>query len=191
MSLKKKILGLLLILATFSILFIIFIPSFYSNNTAGKFEKEVDINLQFLEKEEKPIVLIFFGYVGCTDVCTPALHQLNEIYKKIDSKNVSLYFINLLTSADPQSVDAFAKSFNPAFKGVYLNQKEIDTVITKLNVMSVPSLLDKNVIDHSAFLHLFEKEDGAYKQKYIYTTSPFDMDYIIKDITKIQGELKW
>ena len=54
MSLKKKILGLLLILATFSILFLIFIPSFYSNNTAGKFEKEVDINLQFLEKEEKP-----------------------------------------------------------------------------------------------------------------------------------------
>lgn len=191
MSLKKKILGLLLILATFSILFLIFIPSFYSNNTAGKFEKEVDINLQFLEKEEKPIVLIFFGYVGCTDVCTPALHQLNEIYKKIDSKNVSLYFINLLTSADPQSVDAFAKSFNPAFKGVYLNQKEIDTVITKLNVMSVPSLLDKNVIDHSAFLHLFIKENDVYKQKYIYTTSPFDMDYIIKDITKIQGELKW
>ena len=73
---------------------------------------------------------------------------------------------------------------------LFLNQKEIDTVITKLNVMSTPSLLDKNVVDHSAFLHLFEKEDGAYKQKYIYTTSPFDINYIIKDITKIQGELK-
>ena len=191
MSFKKKVLGLLLIICTFSILFIIFIPSFYSNNTAGKFDKKVDINLPFLEKEQKPIVLLFFGYVGCTEICTPALHQLDEIFKKIDSKNVSLYFINLLTSADPQSVDDFAKSFNPAFNGVYLNQKEIDTVITKLNVMSVPSLLDKNVIDHSAFLHLFEKENGVYKQKYIYTTSPFDMDYIIKDITKIQGELKW
>lgn len=190
MSLKKRIIGLLLIISTFSILFIIFIPSFYSNNTAGKFEKEVDINLGFLEKEEKPIVLFFFGYVGCTEVCTPALHQLNEIFKKIDSNNVSLYFINLLTSADPQSVDDFAKSFNPAFKGVYLSQKEIDTVITKLNVMSVPSLLDKNVIDHSAFLHLFKKDNGLYKQKYIYTTSPFDIDYIVKDIKKIQGELK-
>lgn len=190
MSIKKRFFGIILIILTFSVLFIIMIPTFYSNNPAGKFQKEINIDLKFLEKEKKPIVLIFFGYVGCTDICIPALKQIDEIFKKIDQDVVSFYFVNLLATALPQSVDEYAKIFNPKFNGIYLKKEDINRIISELNVLSVPSIFDKNIIDHSGFLHLFVKNEAFYKQKYIYTTSPFDVDFISKDINKIQGELK-
>ena len=80
--------------------------------------------------------------------------------------------------------------FNENFHGVYINKQEINEVITKLNVLYRPSLTDKNIIEHSGFLHLFTKEDGVFKQKYIYTSSPLDVDFISNDINKILGDIK-
>lgn len=190
MKKRKLILGIALIIITFSILFIIIFPSIYSNNSAGRFEKQVEVDFKFLKNEKKPIVLVFFGYVGCTNICEPALKEISKIYNKTDQDKTSFYFVNLLSDVIPESVDDYVKAFNQKFNGVYLNPKEIDDITSKLNVLYIPSMLDKNVIDHSGFLYLFTNENGIYKQKYIYTTSPFDIEYISNDINKIQGELK-
>lgn len=143
--------------------------------------------MDFLKDEKKPIILIFFGYVGCPDICIPALTQINKIYEKLDKDDVSVYFVNLLATATPSSVDDYVKIFNKDFKGIYINKFEINKVISKLDVLYRPSLTDKNVIDHSGYLHLFIKENEKYKQKYVYTSSPLDVEFISNDINKIKG----
>jgi hypothetical protein len=50
-------------------------------------------------------------------------------------------------------------------------------------------MINNNEIDHSGFLHYLEKDNNNdFFQKFIYTTRPFDIDYIIKDLKNIQGE---
>lgn len=185
MSRKKIIFGILLILITFSTLVITFIPSLYSNNSAGKIYKEVETNFNFLNNEKKTHVLLYFGYVGCTTICPPALNEISQIYEKLDKNKFTVYFINLQINTPKENVDQFAKVFHKDFKGIYLNKKEISEIISKLNVRYLPSMIDNNEIDHSGFLHYLKKNNGNFFQKFIYTTRPFDIEYIIKDLESI------
>lgn len=185
MSKKKLGFGIILILLTFSTLFISAIPSIYSNNSAGKIYKEVNTNFNFLKKEKKPYILLYFGYVGCYTVCPPALNEISQIYKNLDKDKFSFYFVNLQENTPKENVDQFAKVFNENFKGVYLNNKEIIELISKLNVKYLPSVFDKYEIDHSGFLHVLKRDKDLYTQKFIYTTRPFDTEYIIKDLNSL------
>ena len=185
MSKKQLILGSLLILITFSSLFIITLPSVYSKNKAGKIEKEIIADFDFLKNEEKNYVLLYFGFVGCTTICPPALNEISQIYKKLDKTKFSFYFVNLQEDTPPENVELFAKVFHPNFKGVYLDKENITKTISKLNVKYTKALFDKNDIEHSGFLYFLEKENNLFVQKYIYTTKPFAIDLIAEDLNKI------
>ena len=185
MKTRKIIFGIALIVLAFSTLFMSIIPSIYAQNKAGKIDKEVDVNFSFLKKEKSPYVLLYFGYVGCTTVCGPSLEEINEIYKNLDNKKFSFYFINLLENTQKQNVELFAKSFNEKFKGVYLEKKELKSVIETLRVKVLPSLVDKYELDHSSFLYVLKKHKDAYKQISIYTARPFKKQIIINDLKNI------
>lgn len=181
----KKILGQVLIIFSFSLLFITFIPMFYSSNNLGKIVKEIDADLFFLSDSKNEIAMVFFGYVGCTSVCEPALIEINNIYKKLDNKRISFYFINLLTDIEPSSVDYFVKNINPNFKGIYLEKKEIDKLQKKLNFTFYSTSLSSTPIEHSGFLHIFKKnENGKFLQKFMYTSRPFNVEGITKDLNQ-------
>jgi protein SCO1/2 len=191
MSFWKKLLGILLILATFSVVFIFLFPSLYSDNPAGKFKKKIELDLDFLKDETAPMAAIFFGYVNCPDICVPALSELSKIYTKIEKKeNIQVYFVNLQATAHPESVKEYVKVFNKDFKGIYLEYDSILEIVSKLKVVYLPSPTNRNIIDHSGYIHLLFKEDNKYFQKYIYTTRPFNIEYISKDINKMIGELR-
>jgi len=42
----------------------------------GRIEINETIEVPFLKGNEKKSIILFFGYVGCTDVCIPLLNQL-------------------------------------------------------------------------------------------------------------------
>lgn len=186
MSRKKIIFGILLILLTFSTILFSTLPTLYSNNTAGKVFKKVNVDFNFLKKADSPYVLLYFGYVGCYTICPPALNEISQIYKKLNKDKFTFYFVNLQENIPKENVDQFAKVFDENFKGIYLNNIEIKKIISKLNVKFIPSMFNKYEIDHSGFLHILKKQDNnKYHQEFLYTTRPFDIDYIIKDLEKI------
>ena len=184
-KLVRRFFAACLILITFCIPFLIINPNLYSGNNAGKIYKEVNLDFTFLKKENKKFVLLYFGYIGCSNICPPAMEQINQIYNKIDKKRFGFYFINLLPNGDPDMVKAFAEAFNKDFNGVYLNNKEIRKIVSSLNVKYLPSLFDKNELEHSGFLYLLEKNVNSYTLKFIYTASPFDIEYISNDLKRI------
>lgn len=181
---KKIIFGILLIILAFSTIFISVIPSIYSQNSAGKIDKKIDVDFKFLEKEDSKYVLLYFGYVGCTTICMPSLSELSDIYKKVNKKKFSFYFVNLLEDTNKQAVESFAKYFNKDFKSIYLNKSELNNIVNILKVKVLPSIIDKYEINHSSFLYLLEKEDKKYKQISVYTARPFDKEFIINDLNK-------
>jgi protein SCO1/2 len=188
MSKIKIIFGIFLITLMLSTLLFSAFPSLYSNNKTGKIYKQVDTNFNFLKNENSEYVLLYFGYVGCTTICTPALTQINQIYKELDSNKFAFYFINLQVNTPEEIVDQFAKYFNKNFNGIYLNNEEIKKITNKLSVKHIPSMVDKNEIDHTGFLYVLKKEkDNIYQQKFLYTTKPFQIEEIINDLNNTLG----
>ena len=166
---------------------------FFTQQTSGKIVINQHIDASYLQKSDKDFILVFFGYVGCVNVCTPVLHDLNTFY---ESKGfaplkpfVAFSFINLIPELESNQPEMFAKSFNPEFKGIYLSQKELMTVDRDFALFFSKSLRDVGEIDHSDHLYLIERQkNGSLILKNIYTMHPLNKDIIIKDILKLQKD---
>ncbi|XPV67901.1 MAG: SCO family protein [Halarcobacter sp.] len=186
MSKKKKFFGLIIIIILIATIFSTALPVFYSNDKAGKVNKEIqNLHFDFLKDETKEYVLLFFGYAGCDNICPPALSEISQIYNKLDKEQFSFYFINLQPNIFKDDVDPFAKAFNKDFKGIYLDDKKLFDITSKLQVKYSP--VNKIDIDHTGFLYLLEKSgSNMYKQKFIYTARPFDIEYISNDLNTLK-----
>ncbi|WP_321314358.1 SCO family protein [Halarcobacter sp.] len=185
MSKKKKFFGLIIIIILILTIFSTALPILYSNDKAGKVNKEIEnIHFDFLKDETKKYVLLFFGYAGCDNICPPALNEISQIYDKLDKEQFSFYFINLQPNISKDGVDPFAKAFNKDFKGIYLDNKKLIDITTKFQIKYSP--INSIDIDHTGFLYLLEKSGNTiYKQKFIYTARPFDIEYISNDLNTI------
>ena len=187
MSFYKRLFGYFLIVFSLLVIVMIGFPQIYSSNSSGRIDKEIDVDFKYLQDETSDIVLLYFGYVGCDTICVPSMTEINEIYNKINNKNVKVYFINLLVNLDQNLPQLFAEHFNKNFKGIYLNKKELLKVTSKLNVVFSKSPVDKYELNHAGYLYILQKNNtnNGYKQKYIYTTRPFKQNMIVEDINNL------
>ena len=159
MSFYKRLFGYFLIGFSLLVIVLIGFPQIYSSNSSGRIDKEIDIDFKYLKDETSDIVLLYFGYVGCDTICVPSMTEINEIYNKINNKNVKVYFINLLVNLDQNLPQLFAEHFNENFKGIYLDKKELLKVTSQLNVVFSKSLVDKYELNHAGYLYILQKNN--------------------------------
>ncbi len=167
---------------------------FLSQQTSGgKIKIDRVIDAPYLNTPKKEITLLFFGYVGCTKVCTPILHQIAIFYASKQFEPLKPYvgvsFVNLMPELSPEQPQLFARSFNPDFEGVYINQKELMGVDRSFKLFFSKDLIEKSEINHSDHLYLMIREkSGIVVLKNIYTTHPINQSLIIEDIQKLLSE---
>jgi len=157
--------------------------NFSSSLTKVKLDQKIESNI--FDKYNNNYLFVFFGYVGCTDICTPRLKELSSIYEELKSKHkidINTIFINIIKLEDEQQPKLFAKYFHKEFDGIYLNNDKMQKVKSEFVVYSSPSLTSKGDFDHTSFLFLLKKQKNNYYLKRIYTYSPFDKNVIVKDI---------
>lgn len=176
----KNILGAVAIIT--AVVLLPFVSSYFSQKEYIKINREIKSTL-FDSYNEKNI-LVFFGYVGCVDICTPRLEELSLIYEKLKKAKIEAHvlFINLSKLEDPELADLFVKSFHKEFEGIYLNKSELNSLKREFNVYSAPSLGRSADLDHTAFLYLLKKNDFKYYLNKIYTKTPFHVSIIDNDI---------
>jgi protein SCO1/2 len=77
------------------------------------------------------VVVMFFGYTHCPDICAPTLVKLDQVMQRLgeDAKNVQVLFITVDPVHDtvPQ-LAGFVPRFNPSFIGLTGSDKEIAAV---------------------------------------------------------------
>lgn len=184
---KKK--DILKIVAIFA-LFILFIPLFQSilfqETTAGKIYINKQIEVPYLHASEKKLALVFFGYYGCADICTPFLEKMSKIYESDAfspyKKDIDIYFINLNPSVKKNNPDEFAKYFNSNFKGVYLAHNEIMKIDRSFGLYHAKSLKNKYDMKHTDSLYLLKKDNMDFTLKYIYLNKLLNSNTLIQDI---------
>ncbi len=188
---KKQIYGtLLFVLIIIISLMVVVVPAFWSENTtAVKTEQELDLPL--ILNDDKNIQLVFFGYSTCVDVCIPRLKELSQFYNSLDKKikdNVGILFIDISVPADPQQPAKYVRSFNPDFKGLYLNKTAVREYIQAFRVFSSRSLINKAEYNHSSYLYLVEKNGQKKWLRYIYKTAPYPLEKIKDNIKELISE---
>ncbi|GAA5334137.1 MULTISPECIES: SCO family protein [Thermus] len=116
--------------------------SFYGTRLMNP--KPVDFTLESpggpvrLADLEAKVVLLFFGYVHCPDVCPTTLLALKRAYEKLSPKEqerVRVVFVSVDPERDPPEVaDRYAKAFHPSFLGLSGSPEAIREVAQRFGV---------------------------------------------------------
>ena len=173
----------------FLVLFFFTVPLFqsliFSTHSDGTMHIDKEVHADFLQSEKK-YILLYFGYVGCAEVCTPFLDKLSTLYRSKEfhalKENTDIFFVNLTSKIEPSQADMFAKAFNKNFKGVYLSKKELFSLDREYGLFYSDDLSDTTALNHTDYLYLLENNKDSKLLKKIYFTHPLKSKNLIDDI---------
>jgi protein SCO1/2 len=110
------------------------------------------------------VVVMFFGYTHCPDICAPTLVKLDQVVKRLgdEAKNVQVLFITVDPAHDTvQQLAGFIPPFNPSFIGLTGSDKEIAAVASEYKVAYGQSSQAKPgqiLVDHSTGILVKDKK---------------------------------
>jgi protein SCO1/2 len=167
-------------------------PSFRGTLYAEPFPPATEIELTRadgavfrLSDQRGRIVLMFFGYTFCPDVCPTTLAEMTLVMKELgdDSQNVQVVFISVDPKRDtPVKVQEYASRFNPTFIGLSGSQADLEPVWQSYAVFREEVQSDSAagyLVDHTARLYLIDR-DGNLRLSYAYGTPVEDIVHDVK-----------
>ena len=110
------------------------------------------------------VVVLFFGYTQCPDVCPTTLAEVAAAMKELGSKanDVQVLFVTVDPERDtPELLAQYVPAFNPSFVALRGNQAELETVakLFKVFYAKVPSASGGGyTMDHTAGSFVFDKQ---------------------------------
>lgn len=190
---KNKKLILIGSIFIFLLLVIPLIQSFVFSTSTIQNSKIVinkEIKASFLKNIDKENIVLFFGYVGCSEVCMPILTELNTLFSSDETEKIKnstvVVFVNLTSEISHEQPQIFASFFNENFIGLYLTKKDLYEVDRKFSLFYSAGINDKNELSHSDFIYLLQKQSADKAiLKNIYMTHPLNSKELIKDIKSI------
>lgn len=135
------------------------------------------------------VVVLFFGYIHCPDICPNTLSELAAVMRRLgpDADKVQVLFVTLDPERDTQSVLAqFVPSFNPKFIGLYGTPAQIAETAKeyKLVYQKQPGKSKGSyTLDHSAGTYLY---DTTGKLR-LYASYGQGVDALVADIQVLLG----
>ncbi|ADC89555.1 electron transport protein SCO1/SenC [Thermocrinis albus DSM 14484] len=139
---------------------------------------------QFLK--DGGVVLLFFGYTHCPDVCPTALSTMAKVMKNLSEKErekVKVLFVSVDPERDtPAVLKNYVPFFYPTFVGLTGTPDEIAKVAKEYNVYYrkvKEETAAGYLVDHTATIYLITPD---MKIKLLYTTNRQDPQKIAEDI---------
>lgn len=110
------------------------------------------------------VVLVFFGYTRCPDVCPTTMSELKLVLQQLgeDAKRVQVLFITVDPQRDSQQLLAqYVPAFDPSFIGLYGDAEATAKAAREFKVFyqKVPGAQpDSYTVDHTAGSYVFDPE---------------------------------
>ena len=128
------------------------------------------------------ILILFFGFTNCPDICSPTLAKLAALRKTLgpDAAQVQVLFVTVDPANDiPQQLAGFLPKFDPTFIGLTGTPEEVTAAAREYKVIAVPAGSSNERFDHSGSVMV---KDKAGKLRLIWRNdlSVEDMAYDIK-----------
>ena len=110
------------------------------------------------------LVVIFFGFTQCPDVCPTTLSDLAEVRKQLGKKGegVQVIFVTVDPDRDTQALLAqYVPTFDPSFVGLYGDAAQTAAAAREFKVFyqKVPGRTETSYsIDHTAGTYVIDRE---------------------------------
>ena len=135
------------------------------------------------------VVLVYFGYTFCPDVCPTTMADLGRVQRELDDAGESIQV--LMITVDPQRdtpelLADYVTHFHPTFKGLAGTKQEIDGAAEQFGVFYEAhegSEASGYLVDHTARVFVVNQE-GAYELSFPFETSVEDM---VADLRLLMG----
>lgn len=166
-------------------------PSFRGTSYGEPFPLAADFSLTKLNGEtfrlseqHGKIVLLFFGYTSCPDVCPTTLAEMKQVMDALGEKaqQVQLVFVSVDPDRDtPEKIQGYVEHFNPSFLGLSGSKSELEPIWNSYSIFREEVQSDSAfgiIINHTARLFLVDPQ-GNMRLSYAYGTP---VDDIVHDI---------
>lgn len=133
------------------------------------------------------VVVLYFGYMFCPDVCPTDLLTIATVLKTLgaEAQKVQPVFVTLDPGRDkPAELARFVKSFSPRFVALRGSEAETREVATAYKVFYekvLPPGSGQYVIDHTAFTFIVDAE-GQYAGFFPPGTGADRMTLVVRDV---------
>jgi protein SCO1/2 len=137
------------------------------------------------------VVVIFFGFVRCADVCATEFFKLAQVMKRLGpaSDRVQVVFITLDPERDSlELLKTYVTAFDPRFVGLTGTSEQIDSAAKNYWVAHVkaPTSNDYYAIDHSTATYVID----AQGQRRLIGSMATSVDDFVHDLKLLAGQLK-
>ena len=142
-----------------------------------------------LSEQKGKIVLLFFGYTSCPDVCPVTLATFKQVYERLGDDAQKVRFVMITADPDrdtPDKVAAYAARFNPEFIGLSDNVTVLDPIWKELGVFvekQESGSAAGYLVSHTASVYVLN-QDGSLFMTFPYGTTATDISDDIRQILK-------
>ena len=151
-----------------------------------------------LRDQEGSLVLVFFGYTTCPDVCPATLSEMRAIRRRLQAdprlsaqaESIRYVFITVDPQRDtPERMGKYVASFDPSFVGLTGREAELEPVWKSYGVYRAISETDSAagyLVDHTARVYLIDQV-GNLRLTYAFGTPIDDMLQDVRYLLKQAG----
>jgi len=132
----------------------------------GDFEMDSTLGKTVSLKDfEGKLLLIYFGYTSCPDVCPTTLTVIKQAVQKLDPKNelIQVLFISVDPERDSlEKMKTYLEFFNPGFVGLHAPFEEVQQVAKKFGSFFMKDEVNKSAIGylvtHTGYVYLMDRK---------------------------------
>ena len=136
------------------------------------------------------VVLVFFGYTSCPDVCPTTLAELRQALSELNAQDVDrvkVVFVTVDPDRDsPERVQEYVDQFNPAFIGLSGSKTDLEKVRAEYGVYR--EIADEQsaagyIVNHTARVSLVDPQ-GNLRISFSFDTPVEDIVHDLKLMLK-------
>jgi protein SCO1 len=136
------------------------------------------------------IVLVFFGYTSCPDVCPTTMAELRQALSELnarDAEQVKVVFVTVDPDRDsPERVQEYVDQFNPAFIGLSGSKTDLEKVWAEYGVyreIANEQSAAGYIVNHTARVSLIDQQ-GNLRISFSFDTPVEDIVHDLKLMLK-------
>jgi protein SCO1/2 len=139
-----------------------------------------------LSDQKGKIVLLFFGYTSCPDVCPTTMAELKLVMDQVGSQAdfVQVVFVSVDPQRDtPEAVQKYVEHFNPSFIGLSGPTEKLEQIWQDYGIfreaVPLPNSAAGYTVNHTARVVLIDP-DGNMRLSYGFGTAVEDISHDVK-----------
>lgn len=139
-----------------------------------------------LSEQRGKVVLLFFGYTSCPDVCPVTLANFRRVHSRLMERAMNVKFVMITADPErdtPDKVATYAAQFNPDFIGLSGSRTELETIwaaygvfVEKDDTGSAAGYL----VNHTARIYVIDRQGN------LRLTFPYGLDAESMELDIIQ-----